>query len=207
LARALATAPDVLLLDEPLSSLDPAFREEVRRALKDLHQDLGLTFLLVTHDFTEALFLAQRAAVIAAGRLQQTGSVQDIFRSPATPFVAHFVGMKNVLPAAFNGPHARVGNLNVTLDPPLPQHARPTHIGIRPEDVLIGPPGQADGQTNTFPGQVQHVSPHGLFFELGVELNGATLSVITPGNDLIQLELAQGASVSVTLPPSKIHPL
>jgi len=99
LARALATQPSIVLLDEPLSALDPRFREEIRRTLRRIHHETGTTFIMVSHDFRDALSLGDRAAVIHQGRLQQVGAVDEIFRRPATRFVAEFVGMENILEA------------------------------------------------------------------------------------------------------------
>ncbi|MFV9646380.1 MAG: ABC transporter ATP-binding protein, partial [Desulfobacterales bacterium] len=113
LARALAIEPSVLLLDEPLSALDPNFREDTREILKRLHVETGITILMVTHDFTEAHFLAQRTAVINNGRIEQIGSIAEVFHKPSTPFVAGFVGMKNIFPAIFNGNKAQIGELAI----------------------------------------------------------------------------------------------
>ncbi|MBN2254899.1 MAG: ATP-binding cassette domain-containing protein, partial [Deltaproteobacteria bacterium] len=92
LARALMVNPRVLLLDEPLSALDPGFREEIRNRLKGLHQNSTVTFLMVTHDFADALSLAERATVMNNGVIEQTGSMSDIFQRPNSTFVADFVG-------------------------------------------------------------------------------------------------------------------
>ena len=116
LARALAVSPEVLLLDEPLSALDPNFRGEIRDLLKGLHRDTGITVLMVTHDFTEAHCLAQRAALIQNGRLAQTGPVSEIFQRPASPFVAGFVGVKNLFEAKIEEDTAQIGDLSLTLD-------------------------------------------------------------------------------------------
>jgi molybdate/tungstate transport system ATP-binding protein len=95
LARALVVEPALLLLDEPLSALDPNFREEIRDILKALHFNTGVTVLMVTHDFAEARYLGQRIAVINQGRIEQIGSAEEIFRRPATPFTVRFVSMHN----------------------------------------------------------------------------------------------------------------
>ena len=205
LARALAAGPSVLLLDEPLSALDPAFREDIRNVIKSLHRNLGLTFLMVTHDFTEALFLANRAAVIADGRLRQIGSVQDIFRNPADSFVARFVGMKNVFAAAFDRNRARVGGMTLELNGRTGGEKPPTHVGIRPEDILIGPARESTGDVNTYIGRVSQLSAHGLYYEATVRVDDTVLSVVTPGNNLLDMDLIEGAAVSVQLLPSKIH--
>ncbi|HPE36628.1 MAG TPA: ATP-binding cassette domain-containing protein [Spirochaetales bacterium] len=92
LARALLPDPDLVLLDEPLSALDPAFRGELRDMLKDIHRDTGTTFVAVTHDFDEARDLGTRGAVMNRGRIVQDGSIADIFERPNDEFVARFVG-------------------------------------------------------------------------------------------------------------------
>ena len=135
LARALAVKPRVLLLDEPLSALDPAFREDLRNLLKELHSQLSLTCLMVTHDFSEALFLSQRAAVLNHGGVEQCGEVKDIFNRPASPFVAHFVGMKNVFSAYANKGRVRVDCLDISL--PGNGGPEPTYAAIRPEHLML----------------------------------------------------------------------
>ncbi|EPS2709990.1 ABC transporter ATP-binding protein [Cronobacter turicensis] len=97
LARALAVEPDVLVLDEPLSNLDARVRLSVRHEIKTLQQQLGFTSLIVTHDQEEALVMADRVAVLNQGRIEQTGTPQAIWRRPATPFVADFMGATNRL--------------------------------------------------------------------------------------------------------------
>jgi ABC-type Fe3+/spermidine/putrescine transport system ATPase subunit len=95
LARALAVAPDVLLLDEPLSALDPKLRKQMRGELKGLQRRTGVTFLFVTHDQEEALSLSDRIAVMNEGRLEQVGTPQEVYLRPATRFVAVFLGAVN----------------------------------------------------------------------------------------------------------------
>lgn len=95
LARAIATSPDVLLLDEPLRALDARLRIDLRRELKSLARTLGLTVVHVTHDQDEALMMADRIAVIRAGRIVQVGTPEEVFNEPASPFVANFVGQSN----------------------------------------------------------------------------------------------------------------
>ena len=97
LARALAPRPRVLLLDEPFGALDARVRQDLRRWLDDLHRELGVTSLLVTHDQDEALELANRVVVMHEGRVEQVASPSEIYNEPATAFVAGFVGSANVL--------------------------------------------------------------------------------------------------------------
>jgi putative spermidine/putrescine transport system ATP-binding protein len=101
LARALVNKPRVLLLDEPLGALDLKLREQMQEELKNLHQQLGITFIFVTHDQNEALSMADRIALFNEGRIMQVGTPQDIYRRPESRFVADFVGSSNVLPPDF----------------------------------------------------------------------------------------------------------
>ena len=94
LVRALAVKPSILLLDEPLSSLDPCFRDDIQKLLKMLHQNTKTTFLMVTHDFAEALYLGDQAAVLNCGRIEQCGPVNDIFKYPKNAFVEYFIGKR-----------------------------------------------------------------------------------------------------------------
>lgn len=95
LARSLVLEPDVLLLDEPLSALDPNLRKQVRTELKDLQRRIGITFLFITHDREEALSMSDRLAVMNDGRLEQTGTPQDVYLKPSSRFTANFLGPMN----------------------------------------------------------------------------------------------------------------
>jgi ABC-type sugar transport system ATPase subunit len=132
LARALVREPDVFLLDEPLSNLDAELRVETRAELKGLHQRVGATMLHVTHDQVEALVLGDRIAVLRDGRLEQVATPEQIWRAPASTFVARFVGSMNLLPG--DGP----------LRPPgmAPDAARV--VGFRPDAVQVGASGGGD---------------------------------------------------------------
>ena len=123
LARALAIEPRLLLLDEPFGALDAQVRKELRRALRELHQRMGLTSIFVTHDQEEALELADRIVVMRDGRIEQAGTPDAIYEAPASAFVSHFVGETNVLPAALFGQGS--GDL----------HVRPHELAIMPGDT------------------------------------------------------------------------
>jgi sulfate/thiosulfate transport system ATP-binding protein len=126
LARALAVQPRVLLLDEPFGALDARVRRELRRWLRKLHDELGITSLFVTHDQDEALELADRIVVVHEGRIEQVGTPDEVYRRPATPFVFGFLGEVNWLATAIDGRKARVGfrpgDLELSLGP-LDGHA------------------------------------------------------------------------------------
>ncbi|MEY4721019.1 MAG: hypothetical protein RIQ46_744, partial [Pseudomonadota bacterium] len=110
LARALAIEPKLLLLDEPFGALDAKVRKDLRRWLKDLHRQMGLTSIFVTHDQEEALELADRVVVMDHGRIDQVGTAEQVYMEPATPFVSHFVGETNLLPG---GLHVRPHDLEI----------------------------------------------------------------------------------------------
>ncbi|HET6201339.1 MAG TPA: ABC transporter ATP-binding protein [Planctomycetota bacterium] len=140
LARALAGDPRILLLDEPLGAVDEALRSDLAAELRDLQRRSGLPTIHVTHDQEEGLALADRVAVLRAGRIEQVGTPEEIFRAPATPFVAAFVGRHNLLPGVVEG-----GVVRTPLGPvPSPPGAagRVT-VAVRPDAVAIGDQGAA----------------------------------------------------------------
>ena len=158
LARALATSPSLLLLDEPLSALDAQVREHLRRELRELQQRLGVTTLMVTHDQEEALALGDTIAVMSHGRLEQVGTPEQVYREPATRFVADFVGRANWLPVSID----RAGQVLLagsTIDCPaalaLPAGERRATLFFRPEDVQVEPTWQPG--SNTLLAQVERV--------------------------------------------------
>ncbi|HET57049.1 MAG TPA: ABC transporter ATP-binding protein, partial [Deltaproteobacteria bacterium] len=162
LARALMINPSVLLLDEPLSALDPRFREEMRDSLKALHRHSSTTFLMVTHDFAEALSLADRAAVMNDGRIEQTGTVEDIFRRPRSTFVADFVGMKNLLAASFDSDGMHINGLE--LDTGGMSLGPCSYVATRPEDIVVSKEPLRSSMRNSFAGTVTALIDRGLYY-------------------------------------------
>jgi iron(III) transport system ATP-binding protein len=146
LARALATAPSLLLLDEPLSALDARVRVRLRDEIRSLQRRLGVTTIMVTHDQEEALAMADRIVVMNHGVIEQVGTPEEIYRTPATAFVADFVGTMSFLDAAIAGPaKVRMGSLDLTC---AGQHGfsagTPVSLGFRPEDVRVRNVGSGD---------------------------------------------------------------
>lgn len=137
LARALAVEPRVLLLDEPFGALDAQVRQELRTWLRRLHDEIHVTSVLVTHDQEEALEVADRVVVMNRGRIEQTGSPEDVFHQPATEFVMKFLGQVNVFHGRVGGGKAHAGDL--TLDFPGYPHAeeRAATIYLRPHELDI----------------------------------------------------------------------
>jgi len=147
LARALAIAPSVLLLDEPLSALDARVRVQLRDEIRRLQLAEGITTLFVTHDQSEALAIADRVAVLNAGRLEQVAPPQEVYASPSTAFVATFVGVANRLAASPDGP-GRVTVLGTSAALEGADAAHGTVI-VRPEALTVGPPGSGPGEAGT----------------------------------------------------------
>jgi molybdate/tungstate transport system ATP-binding protein len=205
LARALAVAPEILLLDEPLSALDPNFREEIRDLLKSLHRETGITALMVTHDFAEAHFLATRTAVISGGRIEQVGPVTDVFRRPVSPAVAAFVGMKNIFEARFDGGTAKTGPLELTLSGVVDSLRR--FVAVRPEDleVGLGPPDAGRNGLNRFSGKVTRIDHQGVFCEIRVRCDGLIWQAIVPTGRLVDRGIVEGDEIWIEVPPEKIH--
>lgn len=205
LARALAVDPSVLLLDEPLSALDPNFREDTREILKRLHVETGITVLMVTHDFTEAHFLAQRTAVINNGRIEQIGSIPEVFHRPASPFVAEFVGMKNIFPAIFNGNKAQIGKLAVKTNSHI--NGSKKYIAIRPEDIHISTEKQSPPERNSIKGTVSKILNHGFYCDVSIETFDIKFTAIIPSNSLVNMNLAEENSVCISFDPADVHVL
>jgi len=202
LARALAADPAILLLDEPLSSLDPNFREEIRQLLKDLHRETEISVLMVTHDFSEAHFLAQRVAVINDGRIEQVGGVTTVFQQPVTPFVAKFVGMKNIFAATFSDGCALVGKISFQTNSPNSGHA---HIAIRPEHVrlFITPP---EGQPpNLLEGFISRISNQGVYSDVAVDVSNLQFQSILTTSKLHTINHIIGHRVFLSVAPKNIH--
>ncbi len=116
LARALAIEPRLLLLDEPFGALDAKVRKDLRRWLRDLHKQMGLTSIFVTHDQEEALELADRVVVMNQGRIEQIGAPDAVYMNPETPFVSHFVGETNRIPGAGGEIHFRPHEITLAPD-------------------------------------------------------------------------------------------
>lgn len=199
LARALAIQPRVLLLDEPLSALDPCFRGEIQRLLKELHTSLGTTFLMVTHDFNEAFYLGDRVGIISKGRVKQVGSVDDVFMRPKNVDVGKFVGMKNIFQVD-DGPLS-IGNLTIDDN----NDSLNGVCGLRPEDVEVN-------LINSFPpkyyvgfGTLHSVVKQGFGSEVTI-LSGNT-HILAHGDEkrLRTKEMDIGSQIYFAFSPDSLH--
>src|SRR6185312_2382075 len=136
LARALVLAPPVLLLDEPLGALDARLRLDLQVELKRIQEQLGVTFIYVTHDQDEALTMSDRVAVMRGGRIEQCGVPRELYEEPVSAFVANFLGVSNLVPVSVNGDGLKLGSFALRCE-----RSRPVTGGalamIRPENVKL----------------------------------------------------------------------
>jgi molybdate/tungstate transport system ATP-binding protein len=205
LARALIVEPELILLDEPLSALDPGFRQEMRGIIKNLHQSSGVTFLMVTHHFAEAISLAIRGAVMNNGRIEQVGTIEDIFQRPASTFVADFIGMKNLFPARFEGTKALIGHLEVESGRALPNGEG--HIAIRPEDIVLSNERIASSMRNQFIGKVTGIFDQGFYYEVHVLADPVTFKSLVTKRSLFEMGIREGLEVFLSFKSTSIHTL
>jgi iron(III) transport system ATP-binding protein len=205
LARALATSPGLLLLDEPLSALDAKVRVHLRREIKALQEKLGVTTIMVTHDQEEALTMADQIVVMNQGRIEQVGTPEDIYRHPATPFIANFVGSMNFLKGiAIEGGYVRVGAVEFAAGAAL-RPGTPAIVCIRPEDVVVR--GVKAGDANAFATRVGEMEFLGSFWRVtlaGESDGGLELLADFSTNIVRDLGIGQGVRFAVAVPPERI---
>ncbi|MHB8773355.1 MAG: ABC transporter ATP-binding protein [Syntrophales bacterium] len=176
LARALVFEPGLVLLDEPLSNLDARLRVEMRQQIKLLHDQLGLTMLYVTHDQAEALSMADRIAVMRAGRLSQVGTPRELYDRPANAFIADFIGEANLIPGRARLRDGRLtvqtaaGDLVSTVFDPRTGDGAAVRCCIRPENLRVEP-SPAAGE-NAFRGTVVATEYLGSLEQYFVSLSG-----------------------------------
>jgi iron(III) transport system ATP-binding protein len=212
LARALATSPGLLLLDEPLSALDAIVRVHLRSEIRSLQRKLGVTTIMVTHDQEEALSVADRIVVMDHGRIEQVGTPMQVYREPASPFVADFVGRVNVLQAVTESRgRVRVGPQSFDCPHSLGE-AQPVKIYLRPEDVLARPGGGgthfAEGTSNVFEAQVDKIEFLGSYALVRVRspaLGSSTLTVYLSMNFLADQQLETGSRLPLRMLPERMR--
>jgi len=203
LGRALAVSPQLLLLDEPLSNLDARIREEVRHEIKALQAKLGITTIHVTHDREEAMVMADRIAILDAGRIAQVGSPEEVYNRPNSPFVASFMGAGNVLSLeakpANGGMEIQPGAHNDGVLVPGPALAGPVVAHFRSEAARLGPAQERSPDRLMLRGRITQASYPGGFYRYAVAVGQNQFMV----DDTRRL--AVGEAVGVGLPVSSLH--
>ncbi len=206
LARALAISPGLLLLDEPLSALDARVRVYLRQEIRALQHRLGVTTIMVTHDQEEALTMADRIAVMEAGRIEQYGTPAHVYAVPETPFVADFVGTTNFLKAKMLAP-GRIVSGGVEIAVATPQDTNPgmdLRVCVRPEDVMVR--GVVDTTPNRVDVTVEELVFMGAFSRARLAgPNGMSISADFSANLLRDHALATGARIKIALPADRLR--
>jgi spermidine/putrescine transport system ATP-binding protein len=210
LARAIVCEPKVLLLDEPLSALDAKLRTQMRVELKQLQKKLGITFIFVTHDQEEALTMSDRVAVLNAGRVEQIGTVNEIYYKPATRFVASFIGESNIVEAEILRAEGELlfcrleGGLELavrTLNPPA--HSK-VLLSLRPEKIRLT--RENPGGRNSFPGTIEMEIFKGAVDDLTISvLGGLQLGAVLANDGQAESDLHEGERVFARIQPEDIH--
>jgi len=210
LARALINRPAVLLLDEPLGALDLKLRKQMQVELKRIQQEVGITFIYVTHDQEEAMTMSDRIAVMNKGHYEQLGDPEILYERPTTRFVASFLGVSNLLPATIVGTdgayaRARVGDdAAIRIPSGLVDGHTSVSIGVRPEKIRLSEPSvDAPSGHNRLTGIVRDASYLGVSTQYQVESRGGTLTVYEQNIErATRAELwARGDEVQLTWSP------
>jgi spermidine/putrescine transport system ATP-binding protein len=211
LARALVLKPAVLLLDEPLGALDAKLRKQLQVELKALQQQVGITFVYVTHDQEEALTMSDRIAVMSNGRVEQVAPPEEVYERPSTTFVADFLGVSNLMDAEAKGATAdgncrvMVGEFELEAGQGETTTTGATKITIRPERVRLGP--HTDDGPNRLPGMVERPVYLGNSVQLIVRLaNGDTVQSLIQ-NVGEEIPFKQGDPVKVFMPAEALRVL
>ena len=206
LARALVTEPAVLLLDEPLSALDPDTKEKMQQELAELHRRLKVTIIHVTHDFEEAVALGERVAVINEGQIAQIGTPEEVLRRPNSEFVARFALSRNI----FSGMAHDTGGGYVAVDIGGIELMGVTgvrgaaHVSLRPEDIFISNEPLQSTARNSFEGTITEVTDRGAVMHVKVSVPPDFVCLVTR-QAVEELELRKGMKVWITFKASAMH--
>jgi molybdopterin-binding protein len=208
IVRALARRPEILLLDEPFSALDPRRRSAARREVRAMHHEWGLTTLHVTHDFAEAGSVGDVAILLDGGRVLQTGEPADVFRHPVNSYVAEFLGAENIFAGAVsidNGETLfRSGAL--TIHAAGPATPGPAHAIVRAGEIMVSrvAPGPSSAR-NQFEGTLTEIAAAGPLWRITMVVNGATLVAALTTYSAQELAFRVGDKVIFTFKATAVH--
>ncbi len=202
LARALATSPRILLLDEPFGALDARVRQELRRWLRRLHDELHVTSVFVTHDQEEAFEVSDRVVLMNAGRIEQVGTPAQVFEEPASPFVMRFLGAVNVFRGHVDGERAYVNDL--VFAAPGATSRKSAHVYVRPHELEI----HRAPVPGSFPARVVRLVPLGaaVRVELSADARGQGVEVEMDLRRSEALALVPGEEVHVSPRRIRVFP-
>jgi molybdopterin-binding protein len=224
IARALAARPRILLLDEPFTALDPRRRSLVRRTVRALHEELGMTVLQVTHDFAEAGLLGDLAILLDGGRVLQSGPPEEVFRRPASPYIAEFLGAENVFAGEVCVLREPDGLAHAGTEMPADGHhalefrtgplafytvgdaeSGPGYAVNRAGEILLSREPQHSSARNNFRGTVSEVATTGALAHVTVDVSGVPIVAALTTRSADELSLAPGATVWVSFKAMAVH--
>ena len=197
LARALVNKPRVLLLDEPLGALDLKLRKQMQLELKAIQHDVGITFVHVTHDQEEAMTMADRIAIMNAGKIEQLGSPADLYERPKTAFVAGFLGISNLLDGVVEGSDSVRLDSGAVVRAQVNGRTGKVAAGVRPEKITLGP----GGGPNELSGRVLETAYIGVATQVVVSTPAGTIHVFAQNIDSARPIPALGSDVTLTWNP------
>jgi molybdopterin-binding protein len=223
IARALAHRPEVLLLDEPFSALDPRTRNIVRRVLRTIYFERRFTVLQVTHDFSEAGLLGDVAIMLDRGRVVQKGDPEEVFRKPASPYIADFLGAENVFAGTAQPIRAEAPDWLAGQENQFTQYAvafttgaltfyalgdvvpGPTHAVIRAEEVSLSVEPSMSSVQNQFRGKIVEIVPGGALSRVTIDASGTPIVAAVTARSVRELGLAVGAEVVAGFKATAVH--
>jgi molybdopterin-binding protein len=223
IARAIAARPEVLLLDEPFSALDPRTRGATRRQLRATYFERGFTVLQVTHDFAEAGVLGDVAIVLDRGQVVQKGDPADVFHRPVSPYIADFLGVENVFagtarPIRAEAPDFRAAAKNQFAELPvafttggLTFYALgdvvpgPAHAVIRAEEVSLSAEPSMSSMQNQFRGRIVEIVPAGALSKVTVEASGTPIVAAVTARSVRELSLEVGREIVAGFKATAVH--
>ncbi|MEO9897632.1 MAG: ABC transporter ATP-binding protein [Paracoccaceae bacterium] len=199
LARSLIAKPKILLLDEPLSALDRQLRQQMQVELKSLQNELGVSFVFVTHDQEEALTMSDRIVVMRAGKIEQIGAPRDIYRRPETRFVAEFIGETNMAEVICDGTGGATGAGGLTLNVPDDAPAGAATAVLRPADLTFAAP-DSDGLCGVVTQEIYLGAE--LHYIITLDADGSQWRVTGPDDGNVH---AKGDKVALRYDPNSVH--
>ncbi len=202
LARALVLEPELLILDEPTTSLDPTFKRDLLGRIKQIHSITGTTFMMATHDFTDALAVGTMGAVMRDGVVEQSGNMDDLLFKPENKFMASFTGVRNILPVEFKGSDAHSGRLTVRHSGVRSGHG---FLAIPPEVIVLALSPSITSERNHFRGVVKSIHRNGINWDVVVIVSEVSLCVALTTGALNELAITQGSSVHLSFKASAVH--
>jgi molybdopterin-binding protein len=223
IARALARRPEVLLLDEPFSALDPRTRNIARRLLRAIYYERRFTVLQVTHDFAEAGLLGDVAVMIDRGRVLQQGNPEQVFRKPASPYIADFLGAENVFAGTARPIRPQPPDWVDAAENQFVEHAvafttgaltfyalgdvvpGPTHAVIRAEEVSLSAEPSMSSVQNQFRGRILEIVPAGALSRVTVDASGTSIVAAVTARSVRELHLAVGVEVVAGFKATAVH--